>query len=239
MDWLKFFACFFFGFFGVHKFIEKKPLWGLVYLFTCGLFGFGWIFDCIKYFIIAIKNSSSKVNLKAILLLASIVFVSFFLLLIIGLVFPESSETELGYASESGISIYENIQSDSSTVSSTQSSSSESSSSASSESEISVSSNSSSKSESSASSNSSSESKNFDSGNSSSSKAESSSSNSSSSNSVIVPTESETGENLVWVPTNGGEKYHSKKSCSNMKDPVQITKESAKARGYTACGRCY
>lgn len=57
--------------------------------------------------------------------------------------------------------------------------------------------------------------------------------------SVTVPTQPETQGNLVWVPTNGGTKYHSKSSCSQMKDPIQVSIETAKAYGYTACGRCY
>lgn len=60
MAWLKFAICFLFGYFGVHKFMEKKNGMGILYLFTMGLFGFGWIYDCIKYLIIAIK--STKMN---------------------------------------------------------------------------------------------------------------------------------------------------------------------------------
>lgn len=44
---------------------------------------------------------------------------------------------------------------------------------------------------------------------------------------------------LVWVPTNGGKKYHSKSSCSGMIDPVQVTKAQAEGDGYTPCKRCY
>ena len=56
---------------------------------------------------------------------------------------------------------------------------------------------------------------------------------------ITVPKQEETGENLVWVPTNGGTKYHSKESCSVMKDPMQVTLETALANGYTACKRCH
>lgn len=56
--------------------------------------------------------------------------------------------------------------------------------------------------------------------------------------SVTVP-DAETGEDLVWVPVNGGTKYHSYKGCSNMEDPIQVTKETAEANGYTPCKRCY
>ena len=61
----------------------------------------------------------------------------------------------------------------------------------------------------------------------------------SSGNSVVVPEKNETGENLVWVPVNGGTKYHSNAGCSNMKNPKQVTKETAEANGYEPCKRCY
>lgn len=56
---------------------------------------------------------------------------------------------------------------------------------------------------------------------------------------VNVPDEEESGENLVWVPTNGGTKYHSRSGCSNMKAPRQVTEETAVANGYTPCKRCH
>ena len=62
MAWVKFAICFFLGFFGVHKFMEKKTGMGLLYLFTMGLFGFGWLYDCGKYLISAIKSTSFKAN---------------------------------------------------------------------------------------------------------------------------------------------------------------------------------
>jgi TM2 domain-containing membrane protein YozV len=34
-----------FGWLGIHKFIDKKPLQGILYIFTFGLFFFGWIID--------------------------------------------------------------------------------------------------------------------------------------------------------------------------------------------------
>lgn len=40
--------CIFLGFFGVHQFYVGKIGTGLLYLFTGGLFGFGWIIDIIK-----------------------------------------------------------------------------------------------------------------------------------------------------------------------------------------------
>ena len=56
MAWVDFAVCFLFGYFGVHKFMEKKIGMGVLYLCTVGLFGFGWIYDCVKYFMAAVKG---------------------------------------------------------------------------------------------------------------------------------------------------------------------------------------
>jgi len=56
---------------------------------------------------------------------------------------------------------------------------------------------------------------------------------------VTVPDEEESEGDLVWVPTNGGTKYHSSAGCSKMKDPKQVSKETAEENGYTPCKRCY
>lgn len=45
--WTSFFLCLFFGWVGAHKFYESKPVFGVVYLLTCGLFGIGWVADMI------------------------------------------------------------------------------------------------------------------------------------------------------------------------------------------------
>lgn len=45
--WVAFLLCLFLGYFGAHKFYEGKILMGIIYLFTVGLFGIGWFFDCI------------------------------------------------------------------------------------------------------------------------------------------------------------------------------------------------
>jgi methylphosphotriester-DNA--protein-cysteine methyltransferase len=45
-------------------------------------------------------------------------------------------------------------------------------------------------------------------------------------------------ETMVWIPSSGT-KYHSKASCSNMKNPTQVTKSQAEARGYTPCKKCW
>lgn len=65
------------------------------------------------------------------------------------------------------------------------------------------------------------------------------SSGSSGTSGVIVPITEDTQGNLVWVPTNGGKKYHIGPSCSQMEDPMQVTKEHAEANGYTPCKKCY
>lgn len=60
----------------------------------------------------------------------------------------------------------------------------------------------------------------------------------SSGGSVTIP-EPETGGDLVWIPTHGGTKYHRSARCSNMIDPIQVSRETAIANGFTACKRCY
>ncbi len=43
----------------------------------------------------------------------------------------------------------------------------------------------------------------------------------------------------VWIPTNGGKKYHSRPGCSNMKNPKEVTQEEAIRQGFGPCKRCY
>lgn len=43
----KFIVILLFGWSGVHKFIEKKTILGIIYFFTFGLFGIGWLVDII------------------------------------------------------------------------------------------------------------------------------------------------------------------------------------------------
>lgn len=46
--WVAFFLCLFLGFLGAHKFYEGRTGMGVLYLFTFGLFGIGWIVDLIS-----------------------------------------------------------------------------------------------------------------------------------------------------------------------------------------------
>ena len=45
--WVAFLLCLFLGYLGAHKFYERRIGLGILYLFTCGLFGIGWFIDCI------------------------------------------------------------------------------------------------------------------------------------------------------------------------------------------------
>lgn len=45
-------------------------------------------------------------------------------------------------------------------------------------------------------------------------------------------------EIMVWV-SGKGKKYHSKSSCSEMKNPYQISLEDAQSGGRTPCSKCY
>lgn len=45
--WTAFFLCLFLGEFGAHKFYEGKVGMGILYLFTFGLCGIGWLIDLI------------------------------------------------------------------------------------------------------------------------------------------------------------------------------------------------
>lgn len=46
-------------------------------------------------------------------------------------------------------------------------------------------------------------------------------------------------EEMVWIPTKGGTKYHTKSTCSGMEDPEYVTKSEAISRNFGPCGKCY
>lgn len=47
------------------------------------------------------------------------------------------------------------------------------------------------------------------------------------------------GTGNVWVPTDGGTKYHSKSTCSGMHNPEKMSEEEAIEEGFSKCGRCW
>lgn len=59
MPWVDFAVCFMFGYFGIHKFMEHDKKKGMLYLCTFGLFGIGWMIDCIVYFTNALRGQRS------------------------------------------------------------------------------------------------------------------------------------------------------------------------------------
>lgn len=42
----------------------------------------------------------------------------------------------------------------------------------------------------------------------------------------------------VWIPTEGGTKYHSNQGCSEMENPRQVSKEEAVRLGFKPCKKC-
>lgn len=57
---------------------------------------------------------------------------------------------------------------------------------------------------------------------------------------VLADEEPEESEgDWVWIPTNGGRKYHSKRTCSGMEDPQLVEREEAQRLGFDACAKCY
>ena len=53
----------------------------------------------------------------------------------------------------------------------------------------------------------------------------------------IQPDEGGLGDVLVWIPKSGS-KYHSKSNCSRMKNPRQVSLETAVEAGYGPCSKC-
>lgn len=46
--WISLLLCIFLGWLGIHRFYEGKVVTGILYLFTLGFFGIGWIIDIIR-----------------------------------------------------------------------------------------------------------------------------------------------------------------------------------------------
>ncbi len=57
-------------------------------------------------------------------------------------------------------------------------------------------------------------------------------------NSATVNTTTFSTTEMVWIP-NTGEKYHSSQTCSNMKNPTQVSVATARDRGFEPCSKCY
>ena len=54
----------FLGIFGVHKFIDKDYKMGIIYLFTGGLFGIGWIIDIFKELFGKENNNNKSLKMR-------------------------------------------------------------------------------------------------------------------------------------------------------------------------------
>ena len=54
-----------------------------------------------------------------------------------------------------------------------------------------------------------------------------------------LPPVTDTEEVMVWIPTNGGTKYHDNSKCSNMKNPKLVSIEYAVFQGFEPCQKCY
>lgn len=63
------------------------------------------------------------------------------------------------------------------------------------------------------------------------------------SNEPTAPTDSTQNtlptDEMVWIPTKGGTKYHRTATCSGMDGPRQVTKTEAGRLGFDACKKCY
>ena len=83
IGWADFFICFLFGWLGMHKFYQKNRELGLLYLFTLGLFGVGWVIDTVKYFRSIVKYSQMsdfyKSTFKKTAIIASAIITVFML----------------------------------------------------------------------------------------------------------------------------------------------------------------
>lgn len=54
----------------------------------------------------------------------------------------------------------------------------------------------------------------------------------------LTTTPSQTSTQMVWIPKSGS-RYHKTSSCSNMKNPVHVTLQTAQSGGYSKCSKCW
>lgn len=62
---IDFILCLLLGYFGIHKFYERKILIGCLYFITVGGFFIGWIYDCIRLGSKLIKTKNIKVEINS------------------------------------------------------------------------------------------------------------------------------------------------------------------------------
>ena len=60
----EFLITFFFGWLGVHRFMKKQYVLGVVYLLTLGVFGIGWVIDTIIALINLTKRTESQATMQ-------------------------------------------------------------------------------------------------------------------------------------------------------------------------------
>lgn len=58
--WVAFFLCLFFGYFGVHRFYVRKIGTGILWLFTCGLGGIGWLVDLVMILVGTFRDNMGQ-----------------------------------------------------------------------------------------------------------------------------------------------------------------------------------